>query len=217
MSHFAVYVFSEGYQEDVDDLLAPYDERIDYPPYIKYTKEQAIAKVRKEIEDYKNTTFAEYLADPEKYVQEHGDAHPKHIDYLRNVFPKKLWWSDEQCYEDEAHYYEDDMIDENGNLLSTYNPNSKWDWYEIGGRWNDTLITLSCTKTNEDIVDQIDWDKTPVPFAFITPDGKWHERGEMGWWAIVSNEKDNSEWEEEFRDAVKKYHDLTVTVVDCHI
>lgn len=215
MSHFAVYVFSEGYREDVEDLLAPYDERIKYAPYVEYTKEQAIAKVRKEIEDYKNTIYAEYLANPEKYAQEHGE-NPKHIDYLKNKFPKKLRWTDARCYKDIARCYKD-MIDENGSLLSTYNPNSKWDWYAIGGRWNDVLITLSCTKTNEDIVDQIDWDKTPVPFAFITPDGKWHERGEMGWWAIVSNEKDNSEWEEEFRDAIKKYHDLTVTVVDCHI
>ena len=28
----------------------------------------------------------------------------------------------------------------NGNELSTYNPNSKWDWYEIGGRWRDILL-----------------------------------------------------------------------------
>ena len=26
------------------------------------------------------------------------------------------------------------------NILTTYNPNSKWDWYQIGGRWQGLLI-----------------------------------------------------------------------------
>ena len=31
------------------------------------------------------------------------------------------------------------LIDINGDLYSTYNPNSKWDWYLIGGRFSDGL------------------------------------------------------------------------------
>ena len=31
------------------------------------------------------------------------------------------------------------LIDINGDLYSTYNPNSKWDWYQIGGRFSDGL------------------------------------------------------------------------------
>ena len=30
-------------------------------------------------------------------------------------------------------------FDENDNLLSTYNPNSKYDWYDIGGRFSKQL------------------------------------------------------------------------------
>lgn len=37
----------------------------------------------------------------------------------------------------------------NGNELSTYNPNSRWDWYDIGGRWRNLLLTK---KDNKDVV-----------------------------------------------------------------
>ena len=29
---------------------------------------------------------------------------------------------------------------EEGALMTTYNPNSKWDWYVVGGRWSGMLI-----------------------------------------------------------------------------
>ena len=37
----------------------------------------------------------------------------------------------------------------NGNHLTTYNPNSKWDWYSIGGRWRNLLLTKI---DNKDVV-----------------------------------------------------------------
>ena len=40
----------------------------------------------------------------------------------------------------------------------------------------------------------------------------------MGWWAIVTNEKEQISWEEEFKKAVEKLGDnVLVTLVDCHI
>lgn len=215
MSHFTVYVFTKEDGRDVEQLLTPYDESITYPPYIQYTKEQAIAKTRKEIEDYKNGLYAEYLADPVAYEEKCGNE--RHLEYIKNEFPKRLNWTDEECYEEQKQWYEEDMIDEDGNLLSIYNPHSKWDWYQIGGRWDGELITKHGQNKNESYVWNVDWEKTPVPFAFVTPDGRWFEQGEMGWWAVVSNEKEENLWEEEFRKAVEKYGDATVTVVDCHI
>lgn len=41
----------------------------------------------------------------------------------------------------------------NGNLLSTRNPNSKWDYYMIGGRWRSLLLTK---KENEDVIEEFD-------------------------------------------------------------
>ena len=56
--------------------------------------------------------------------------------------------------------------------------------------------------------------KCITPFAFLR-DGKWAEKGHMGWWACVSDEKEN--WGTQFADllgAVPDDHFLTI--VDCH-
>ena len=44
--------------------------------------------------------------------------------------------SDEECWQMVA---EDSRTDEDGNIYSTYNPQSKWDWWYEGGRWCDML------------------------------------------------------------------------------
>lgn len=48
--------------------------------------------------------------------------------------------------------------------------------------------------------------------------GKWYERGEMGWWACVSNEKDTETWLSMFHKMLDELpDDAQLTVVDCHI
>lgn len=215
MSHFVTLVFTKENRRTVEELLAPYDENIMYAPYVLYTREQAIAKIRKEIEDYKNGPYTEYVSSPKKYEESHPNA--EHINYLKNKFPKKLEWTDDECYEDIKRSFDEDMIEPNGDLLSIYNPNSKWNWYTIGGRFNNYLKTLSGKTTNEDYVSKIDWEDI-LPFAFVTPIGEWHERGKMGWWACVFNEKSHDNWKSEFKEFLGSLdEDTIVTVVDCHI
>lgn len=215
MSHFVTLVFTKENRRTVEELLAPYDENIVYAPYVQYTREQAIAKIRKEIEDYKNGFYAEYLSNPKKYEESHSNV--EHINYLKNEFPKKLEWIDDECYEDIKRSFDEDMVKSNGDLLSIYNPNSKWNWYTIGGRFNNYLKTLSGKTTNEDYVSKIDWEDI-LPFAFVTPIGEWHERGKMSWWACVFNEKSHDNWKSEFKEFLDSLdEDTIVTVVDCHI
>lgn len=59
--------------------------------------------------------------------------------------------------------------------------------------------------------------KALITFA-VVKDGKWYEKGQMGWWAIVSNKKDDSVWLNEFNTLLDGLPDDTIlTVVDCHI
>jgi hypothetical protein len=52
----------------------------------------------------------------------------------------------------------------------------------------------------------------------VLKDGKWYERGEMGWWGCVSDEKKEDEWSQEFSKLLDSLSDDTLlTVVDCHI
>ena len=211
MSHFCVYVFHDK-NTTVDELLAPYDENIKIAPYVLYTKEQAIAKIRSEIEDFRNGSYKEYLADPAKYKEKWGN-NKNHIDFLENEFPKKMNWTDEECYEEIAKWYrEDGMVDEDGSILSTYNPKSKWDWYQIGGRWSNSI------PGDEVKMSEIPIEKIETPYAFVTPDGEWVERGEMGWFGIGSNEMDKDEWDVKFKEYLKMLgKDIILTQVDCHI
>ena len=56
-----------------------------------------------------------------------------------------------------------------------------------------------------------------VTFA-VLKDGKWYERGEMGWWAHVSNEKDVNEWNSEITKMVDELSEETrISIYDCHI
>ena len=80
------------------------------------------------------------------------------------------------------------------------------------------MLTLNGEKTNEAYVSEVDWDKTAYPFAFITPDGEWHEKGEMSGIVIV-DKKDRDDWKREFIKAVNRLcaeDDIRVTVADCY-
>lgn len=134
MSHFAVLVIGEN----VEEQLARFDENLEMPRYVEYTKEQLIEKEKERIQQYKNGTYAKFLKDPEKYKAENNNKN--HIKYLEEEFPKKLEWTDEEMYQNEIKYYEEDQITPDGGVYSTYNPESKWDWWVVGGRYRDRLV-----------------------------------------------------------------------------
>lgn len=50
-------------------------------------------------------------------------------------FPAKLEWSDEQHHASAIEWYSPQDIGADGEVYSTRNPKSQWDWYSIGGRW----------------------------------------------------------------------------------
>jgi hypothetical protein len=56
-----------------------------------------------------------------------------------------------------------------------------------------------------------------TPFA-VLKDGKFYERGSMGWWGMVSDEKDKKEWSNQFATLISDLPDDTLlTIYDCHI
>ena len=60
-------------------------------------------------------------------------------------------------------------------------------------------------------------DEAVVTYALLK-DGKWYQRGQMGWWGMASDEKDQDVWNQEFTKIVDSLPDDTMlTVVDCHI
>ena len=56
-----------------------------------------------------------------------------------------------------------------------------------------------------------------TPYAIVTPDGEWVERGKMGWFGMSSNEKGDDEWRKIYEETLEKHLDCMAAVVDCHI
>lgn len=132
MSHFTVLVTRTN-KRDLEDQLAPFDEDLEMPRYIEYTKEQLIEKSKQEVAEYEKRTYAKFLKDPKAYKLD--CFNPNHIKYLEEEFPLKLKWTNEQHYVDAVKYYENSEINADGSVTSTLNPQAKWDWWKIGGRW----------------------------------------------------------------------------------
>ena len=65
------------------------------------------------------------------------------------------------------------------------------------------------------LVANIDWSDDKIPYAIVTLDGKWHEKGTMEWFGISINE--DKSWKEVARNLLKQHKDCYAIVVDCHI
>lgn len=143
MSHFAVAVITKGKPtEDVlAAMLAPYDENKEVLHFT--SREELIKQKRQEISNFIESNYARYLADKEKYLSE--CTNQNHVKYITEEFPKMLLWTDEECYQDAIKYTEKENICKDGSVRSTYNPDSKWDWYQIGGRWAGLLTVKKGT------------------------------------------------------------------------
>lgn len=209
MSHFVGLCFGDNWEDNLDQ----YYEGLEVEAHIAYTKEEAIDEVKRT--HAHNYEYAlEALQQP--------DLNSKMIEHYQNIVDKGLFISYEDAWKEAKDWgYE---IDDDENLLSTYNPDSKWDWYSIGGRWNGFLHYKGAepgfAETNEAYIHELDMDYLleHVPFCFVTEDGEWIEKGEMGWWCSVSNEKSEETWKQQFIDYVKSLDsDCLVTVVDFHI
>ena len=275
MSHFTVVIIGENPEEQ----LAPFDEEIEVPEY----KKKVVSKKDKQMfinlytTDSSNRDYAPITKEEAKVN-------------------KKL--SFDKLYEKYSEDWNGNVWrkDANGEWseYSTYNPNSKWDWYVLGGRWrgffkakkekkgicgdsgglykieptpgwydqlkkgdidfqgmrnlviNKAIQTYKkfekkfkedpkCKNFNpyfdfgvenkgnrnnfipESREEYINRQKHIAPYAVIK-NGKWHEKGQMGWFGMSSNDKKPRDWEEEFISLFEDVSDDTlVSVFDCHI
>jgi hypothetical protein len=140
------------------------------------------------------------------------------LEKIKEYYEQLKMMTAEQYFD--GHFKEREK-DAAGNVLSTYNPKSKWDWWQIGGRFAGWLLNLPAQKaiTLKDNCCSIEHaiQEKKIPFALVLPKGKWLERGKMGWWAIVKDEIPEKAWEEIVMKYYKKYPKHIVVQVDCHI
>lgn len=98
-----------------------------------------------------------------------------------------------------------------GLRKTTYNPESKWDWFEIGGRWDGEFGGKNESTVGEIIA------CGRIPHAIVTPAG-WFERGKMGWFGVVRDGIERDEWESQARQILASLDPGSKAyVIDCHI
>lgn len=91
---------------------------------------------------------------------------------------------------------------------------SKYSKSEISTILWAELSTYQCTK--EEYIAKAGASAIQT-FAFVK-DGQWIERGNMGWWGMISNEEDMGEWQRRFSEMLDTLPDDTLlSVYDCHI
>ena len=279
MSHYVVLALLTAEQaidrqtteSSLEELLEPFSENREVEPYQREchcigwnAKMKAIELAKTEGHDIE-AIRTEYWQRPEEErtdenwkaviepLQNAQDAHEKaQPDYKK---------PDPEC----------ERCNGTGTYESQYNPQSKWDWWVIGGRWTgllvpnydpskdpDNIVTCSlcngtgtrpdgvlrfgkewaescngcngCNGTGKSVKwpsgwKQFDGDIMPLaqvsdetlPFAILTPDGKWFEKGKMGWFGMSSDEKSEEEWAQTVKNVRAEYGDCIAVVVDCHI
>ncbi len=162
-----------------------------------------------------------------------------------------------------------DLDGETGKRGYWENPNRKWDYWLVGGRYAMRLKVKPGAQGHREpakFVDQaragdIDWEGMRAKrlanraqwwdeaasrpegvhsmvygielemtreqyiakgeefsvFA-VVKDGRWYERGKMGWWGVVSNEKNKEVWGAEMKKLLDGLPpESLLTIVDCHI
>lgn len=84
------------------------------------------------------------------------------------------------------------------------------------GRTAESLEWIYEIKPGTTAEQYINTDAGLSSFA-ILKDGKWYEKGSMGWWGIVSDDK-GDEWRGQFADIMGSVKpEQYITFVDCHI
>jgi hypothetical protein len=175
MTHYTLVVFDDGLK--LEELLAPYDEKIEVAPY---------AQCKVTVDDWRNF-LNHYLVEAKPYDKENplnGKTLEEFVDEFGDDWDGRKWVKN---------------ADGVWEKWTTYNPASKWDYWQP--------ITDEADKR-----DLPEW----TPYSFVTPDGVWHTKGRIGWWAVSWDEKTDAVWDKEYKDALKNYKGSFV-LVDCHI
>lgn len=123
MSHFSVLVIGS----DVEKQLAPYHEF------------ECTGEDNEYVQDIDITQ--DLLAEYEKASAETKTSYPTFTEYVSQYHGKNLvkFGKSPDLSDNHAHKYGYALVDAEGNVTKVVdrtNPNKKWDWYQIGGRWN---------------------------------------------------------------------------------
>lgn len=115
----------------------------------------------------------------------------------------------------------DGGVDRNGlYYLSTCNPDGRFDWYEIGGRWDGYIPRSQHNTINAGTLARSNHLGKCLPYYVLTPDGKWIEHEhyylEGDWRAVKKIAMKQQKWLQLVRDTLQRWPEYTAVCVDIH-
>jgi hypothetical protein len=206
MTHFTVAIILPHEVRDIGGFISqqmePFDENVEVPAYVAYSVEKAA-------EEIKGTLHRLELIVSRNEPRYNIEACREQIEELRRTTP-------EARYRDRLRFY--DRFNSQGDPITNYNPDAKWDWYVVGGRWDGWINDRETS--GEQVDDNIATteeaiERGKIPHAIITPDGEWNENGQMGWWGILITE--NEHWDEQAKALLATFPDHRIVIIDAHI
>lgn len=278
MSHFTVLVVTDS-PEDLEKTLQPFHEyectgiKDEYVEWLDETEEKTKdynEDIIPMVVENGKPLYTKYSDEAKKFWVRDGDGIASFSSKDKFVLSDDLELGDipaTKAYPSLKDYligwhgYTEENF--KGDTVGRYtNPNAKWDWYEVGGRWPNILdgkdqvqlkdLNFEKMKMQRKANRYANWEefeKRPekeqedkftreyihgikegitkeeylktdegfYTFAVIK-DGQWYERGSMGWWGCVSDEKEEDIWSNEFNKLLNNLpKEKYITVVDCHI
>jgi hypothetical protein len=134
MSHFVVLVIGD----DVDRQLAPFNEQPEADdPYVEFVFNDQTEEFRKEYDE----GSVEIIKRPDgSWVFAHSATDD---DKAAQIAPVSVKFSElYSTFEEFCEEWYDAEPNEQGRYGGYYNPNAKWDWYVVGGRWSGFFKAL---------------------------------------------------------------------------
>lgn len=224
MTHFVGVLVSPGLEPD-EDILEKFDENRDATDHVDETRGQIIRRVRREADD-----FIAASKNPDSWASHASDAQKKRL-------LDTISMTDDEVFDRELKSwgpgYEDEF-DEDGNHHTTYNPDSKWDWYTYGGRFADVYDDSSQGMTTTDYAAEVekipvsddadeDWsgDGPWVPSSIVYRDEngepRWDEDGPTGWFGFHESNVNPKDWKEHVLSVLREHDGEHVFFIDFHI
>ncbi|RLJ03806.1 MAG: hypothetical protein DRP08_02985 [Candidatus Aenigmatarchaeota archaeon] len=156
MSHFSLTVV--GY--DVDEMLAPYCEHD--KSYMTFTD-----TTDEDTREYIEGTANMLIIDGEQHFPWSKEAKAYSTEYEKEYGrkPKQVEVKFTDIYDTfdnfENNWFCRESITRSGETRYGHynNPNAKWDWYTIGGRWDGYWLKKDGSMANQTLKAQIDFDK----------------------------------------------------------
>ena len=130
--HFLGAVIGGDTIEEAEAIIAPWSEYEEVPEYVVQTRD-------------------EFLKEQRGYDKQEAERHPESKDAV-----ERLKLDDESALKAYAEYA-GRTLDKDGNVISTFNEDSFYDWYEFGGRWDDWAKDVQGV-TCRDLLDRCEHD-----------------------------------------------------------